>query len=56
MNIDSNEADSLLPVRWLLIIAVSGATAYSVWRKEGLGSGVMAGIAMAALLATVIAP
>lgn len=52
MNIDGNETESLLPVRWLLIFAVSGATAYSVWRKEGL----MAGIAMAGLLATVAGP
>ncbi|MGI5443134.1 hypothetical protein ACQEV4_39085 [Streptomyces shenzhenensis] len=44
------DADDRLPLRWLVILAISSAVGIVVGAKTGLESGMTAGVAVAGLL------
>lgn len=46
--------DEGLPLRWVVILLISGIIGVAVGRKEGLGAGMTVAIALAGLLHVVV--
>ncbi|MGW7304420.1 hypothetical protein ACWGI1_02435 [Streptomyces sp. NPDC054835] len=51
---EDGRQDEGLPLRWVVILLISGIVGVAVGRKEGLGAGMTVAIALAGLLHVVV--